>query len=225
MQNHINQKRSNHGARILAMALTFLLTFAASAAEEAPDALVKRVSQEVLDTAKSDKSIQGGDIKHVVELVESKVFPYVDFQRATAMAAGRYWRDASPEQQQKLANEFRRLLVYTYSGALTKVKDQQIKFKPFRSTPTDADVQVNSLVMQPRGEPIELDYRLAKTPSGWKIYDMNIFGAWLIETYKANFSEEIRKAGIDGLIKTLAEKNNRLANAPAREAENPQSSK
>src|SRR3569623_1206167 len=155
-------------------------------AQEAPDALVKRISQEVLDAAKTDKAIQGGNQKRVLDLVDTKILPYVDFQRMTALAAGRYWRDATPEQQKMLTDEFRALLVYTYSGASTQVKDQKIEFKPLRADPADTEVEVRSQVVQPRGEPVQLNYRLEKTPTGWKIYDVNVLGAWLVETYKGN---------------------------------------
>lgn len=181
-------------------------------AQEAPDALVKRISQEVLDTAKNDKDIQSGNQKKVLELVENKVLPYVDFQRMTALAAGRFWRQATPEQQKQLTDEFRTLLVFTYSGAITQVKDQKLEFKPMHADPNDTEVEVRSQVVQPRGgDPIQLNYRLEKLPNGWKIYDVNVLGAWLVETYKGNFATEISKGGIDGLIKTLSEKNKRLA--------------
>jgi phospholipid transport system substrate-binding protein len=181
-------------------------------AQEAPDALVKRISQEVLDTAKNDKDIQAGNQKKVLELVENKVLPYVDFQRMTALAAGRFWRQATPEQQKQLTDEFRTLLVFTYSGAITQVKDQKLEFKPMRADPNDTEVEVRSQVVQPRGgDPIQLNYRLEKLPNGWKIFDVNVLGAWLVETYKGNFAAEISKGGIDGLIKTLSEKNKRLA--------------
>ena len=187
-------------------------------AQEAPDALVKRISQEVLDAAKTDKAIQGGNQKRVLDLVETKILPYVDFQRMTALAAGRYWRDATPEQQKMLTDEFRALLVYTYSGAITQVKDQKIEFKPLRADPADTEVEVRSQVVQPRGEPVQLNYRLEKTPTGWKIYDVNVLGAWLVETYKGNFATEISKGGIDGLIKTLSDRNKRLAASAAKTA-------
>lgn len=189
----------------------------AAAAQEAPDALVKRISQEVLDAAKSDKDIQSGNTKRIVELVESKVLPHVDFQRMTALAAGRFWREATPEQQKQLTNEFRSLLVYTYSGALSQVRDQKVEFKPMRASPEDTEVEVRSQVVQPRGgDPIQLNYRLEKTASGWKIFDVNVLGAWLVETYKGNFANEISKGGIDGLIKALAERNKRLAAGTAK---------
>jgi phospholipid transport system substrate-binding protein len=184
---------------------------AAGVAAEAPDVLVKRISQDVIDTAKADKDIQAGNQKRIVELVETKILPHVDFQRMTSLAAGRFWRDATPEQQKALTNEFRSLLVFTYSGALSQVKDQKVEFKPLRAAPTDTEVEVRSQVVQPRGEPIQLNYRMEKLATGWKIYDINVLGAWLVETYKGNFAAEIGKSGIDGLIKTLADKNRRLA--------------
>lgn len=201
------------------LALNFLqLTTPAFAQQEGPDALVKRISAEVLDTAKTDKEIQSGNQKKVLALVEDKILPHVNFQRMTSLAAGRFWREATPEQQQQLTNEFRDLLIYTYSGAISQVKDQQLEFKPFRASASDTEVEVRSQVVQPRGEPIQLNYRLEKTPAGWKIYDMNILGAWLVESYKNNFATEIGKGGIDGLIKTLSDKNKRLAANAARPA-------
>jgi phospholipid transport system substrate-binding protein len=189
------------------------LAFTPSAyAQEAPDALVKRISQEVVDAAKTDKDIQRGNQKRVLELVEEKILPHVDFQRMTALAAGRFWREATPEQQKQLTNEFRSLLVFTYSGAISQIKDQKVEFRPLRADSTDTEVEVRSQVVQPRGgDPIQLNYRLAKEQTGWKIYDVNVLGAWLVETYKGNFASEISKGGIDGLIKTLSEKNKRLA--------------
>lgn len=196
-----------------------VLAFAGSAhaaADEAPDALVKRISMEVLDTAKNDKQIQAGDQQHILQLVEDKVMPYVDFQRMTSLAAGRFWREATPEQQKQLIAEFRDLLKYTYSGALAQVRDQQVQFRPLRASPTDTEVEVQSQVLQPRGDPIQLNYRLEKLPSGWKIYDVNVLGAWLVQTYKGNFASEISKGGIDGLIKTLSDRNKRLAAGAAK---------
>ncbi len=183
----------------------------AAPANEGPDALIKRISTEVLETAKSDKDIQAGNQKKVMDMVESKILPYVDFQRMTSMAAGRFWRDATPEQQKNLTNEFRTLLIFTYSGALSAVKNQTIEFKPMRADPADTEVEVRSSVNQQRGEPIQLNYRLAKGPAGWKIFDINVLGAWLVETYKGNFAAEIGKTGIDGLIKALSERNKKLA--------------
>ena len=190
-----------------------------AAAEEAPDVMVKRISQEVLDAARSDKEIQSGNQKRVLDLVEAKILPHVDFQRMTALAAGRFWRQATPEQQKQLTDEFRDLLVYTYSGAISQVKDQKLEFKPLRADPSATEVEVRSQVIQPRGgDPIQLNYRLEKVPSGWIIYDVNGLGAWLVETYTGNFAAEISRGGIDGLIKTLAERNKRLATSAAKSA-------
>ncbi|MES2538126.1 MAG: ABC transporter substrate-binding protein [Pseudomonadota bacterium] len=194
----------------------FAFAGAAIAQQEAPDALVKRISQEVVDIAKSDKEIQGGNQKRVLEVVEAKILPHVNFQRMTSLAAGRFWREATPEQQTQLTNEFRSLLVYTYSGAISQVRDQQLEFKPMRANPSDTEVEVRSQVVQPRGEPIQISYRLEKTPTGWKIYDVNVLGAWLVETYKGNFAAEISKGGIDGLIKALSDRNKKLAASAAR---------
>ena len=191
-----------------------LLAHAAPADTEAPDILIKRVSQEVLDLAKTDKQIQAGNQQRIMEVVQAKVIPYVDFQRMTSMAVGRFWREASPEQQAALTAEFRTLLIYTYSGAVTQIRNQRLDFKPMRGDLKEGEVEVRSMVLQPRGEPIQLNYRLEKTPTGWKIFDVNILGAWLVETYKGSFATEIGKNGIDGLIKTLAERNKRLAAAP-----------
>ncbi|MGK5053954.1 MlaC/ttg2D family ABC transporter substrate-binding protein [Janthinobacterium sp. RB2P8] len=205
--------------QLLAMATIALATATQAApAAEAPDVLVKRISQDVIETAKADKAIQAGDIKRVTELVESKILPYVDFQRMTALAAGRFWRDATPDQQKQLSAEFRTLLIYTYSGALSQIKNETVEFKPMRADPGDTEVEVRSQVNVARGEPMLLNYRVAKTPAGWKIYDINVLGAWLVETYKSSFASEISKGGIDGLIKTLQAKNKALASRPAAKA-------
>jgi phospholipid transport system substrate-binding protein len=187
---------------------------AAQATNEAPDQLVKRISSEVLNTAKSDKEIQAGNTRKVMDLVETKILPYVDFERMTALAAGRYWREATPEQKRALSAEFRTLLIYTYSGALSQVRNETIEFKPLRADPADTEVEVRSQVNMTRGEPVLLNYRVAKSADGWKIYDINVLGAWLVETYKGTFKTEISKGGIDGLIKTLAAKNKQLASKP-----------
>jgi phospholipid transport system substrate-binding protein len=192
--------------------------FAAPASTEAPDVLVKRISNDVIATAKADKDIQAGNQQKVMELVDAKILPYVDFQRMTALAAGRFWRDATPEQKTALSTEFRTLLIHTYSGALSQIKNETVEFKPMRNDPADTEVEVRSQVNVPRGEPIQLNYRLAKGPSGWKIFDINVLGAWLVETYKGTFATEIGKGGIDGLIKKLAERNKELANKPLKAA-------
>ncbi len=196
----------------------FLASGSASAQQEAPDVLVKRVSTEILELAKTDKQIQAGNQQRIMEVVQAKVIPHVNFQRMTAMAAGRFWREATPEQQAALTSEFRSLLIYTYSGAISQVRNQVLEFKPMRAGAGDDEVEVRSNVIQPRGEPIQLNYRLEKTPTGWKIYDVNILGAWLVETYKGTFAAEINKGGIDGLIRALAERNKRLAANPPKPA-------
>jgi phospholipid transport system substrate-binding protein len=195
-----------------AAALGFAGFINTAAAIEAPDALVKRISTEVLDAAKADKGIQNGNQKRVLDLVDAKILPYVDFQHMTSLAAGRYWRDATPSQQKQLTAEFRSLLVFTYSGAISSIKNQNLEFPPMRGAQdATGDVEVQTRVVQARGETIQLNYRLEKQAGGWKIFDMNIMGAWLIETYKGNFSAEISKSGMDGLIKTLADRNRKLS--------------
>lgn len=178
----------------------------AAAADEAPDALVKRISSDVLAAVKADPAIQAGDINRIVNLVDTKIMPNVNFTRMTASAVGRFWRQATPEQQQKLQDEFKTLLVRTYSGALGEVKDQTLSFKPLRMQPADTEVVVRSEV-RGRGEPIQLDYRLEKSAGGWKIYDINVLGVWLVETYRTQFAQEISAKGIDGLIASLAQRN------------------
>ncbi|RSZ58269.1 ABC transporter substrate-binding protein [Massilia atriviolacea] len=201
--------------QLIALATVAIATSATAAAPaEAPDALVKRISADVIDTAKTDKDIQAGNQKKVMDLVESKILPHVDFMRMTQLAAGRFWRDATPEQQKQLSNEFRTLLIFTYSGALSQIKNETVEFKPLRAAPEDKEVEVRSQVNVARGEPVTLNYRLAQTPAGWKIFDINVLGAWLVETYKGTFASEINKSGIDGLIKTLAERNKKLASKP-----------
>jgi len=186
----------------------------AFAAAETPDQLVKRVSTDVIETVKSDKDIQAGNRNKIMDLVNSKILPYVDAQKMTQQAAGRYWRQASPEQQKQLSDEFRTLLVYTYSGALAQIKNETVEFKPFRADPADTEVEVQSQVNMSRGEPITLNYRLSKTPQGWKIYDINVLGAWLVQTYQSTFASEISKNGVDGLIKKLHDRNQQLASKP-----------
>ena len=200
---------------VSALSVATSLSFIAPAsAQEAADALVKRISGEVLSVAKTDPEIKAGNQKRIMDLVESKVLPYVDFQRMTALAAGRHWRTATPEQQKQLTAEFRNLLIYTYAGALSQVRNETIEFKPLRADPADQEVEVRSTVNVTRGEPVPLNYRLSKNGSSWKIFDINVLGAWLVETYKGTFQQEITKGGIDGLIKTLADRNKQLAAKP-----------
>ena len=189
------------------LALTLLAAGPAlRAADEAPDALIQRTSTEVLDAIKADKAIQGGDVGKIIALVDSKVMPNVNFTRMTAAAVGRNWRQATPEQQKRLQEEFKTLLVRTYSGALAQVKDQTVNVKPLRAAAADTEVQVRTEVIG-RGDPIQLDYRMEKTASGWKIYDLNVLGIWLVETYRTQFAQEISAKGVDGLIAALAQRN------------------
>lgn len=191
-------------------ALGPMASFAADSS--APDQLIRQLSIETLDAVKSDKAIQGGDTSKVMALVNEKVMPHVDFQRITATAVGRFWRQATPEQKQRLQDEFKTLLVRTYAGALTQVKDQTIAMKPMRAAPEDTEVVVRTEI-RGKGDPIQLDYRVEKTDAGWKIYDVNVLGIWLADQYKNSFAQEINAKGIDGLIKSLAERNARPAPA------------
>jgi phospholipid transport system substrate-binding protein len=187
------------------VALT-LLAASALRAETAPDALIERVSGEVIEAVKADKAIQAGDVMRINALVDEKVMPHVNFQRMTSLAMGRYWRQATPEQKQRLQEEFKTLLVRTYSGALSQVKDQKVQLKPMRNRPGDTEVIVRTEV-RGGGEPIQLDYRLEKAGDTWRIYDVNVLGVWLVEQYRNSFAQEIGAKGIDGLIASLAEKN------------------
>lgn len=195
--------------RLLAGSLALALIAAAPfarAAEEAPDALIKRVSAEVLDAIRADKAIQAGDPAKVIALVDSKVMPNVDFKRMTAAAVGRNWRQATPEQQKRLQEEFKTLLIRTYSGALSQVNDQSLDVKPLRAAPGDTEVVVRTEVLG-RGDPVQLDYRMEKTATGWKIYDLNVLGIWMVETYRTQFAQEISSKGVDGLIASLVQRN------------------
>lgn len=202
--------------RILKQCLVTCLLFGASllalpalAADEAADALIKRLSTEVLDTIRADKSIQAGDVGRIVTLVDTKIMPNVNFQRMTASAVGPAWRQATPEQQMRLLDEFKTLLVRTYAGALTQIVDQTIVVKPLRASPEDKEVVVRSEV-KGQGDAIQLEYRLEKTPgegAGWKIYNLNVLGVWLVETYRSQFAQEINARGLNGLITTLSERN------------------
>lgn len=179
------------------------------AQDEAADVFIKRMSTEVLDVIKADKSMRSGDIAKVVTLVDTRIMPHVDFQRMTASAVGPGWRQATPEQQKRLQEEFKILLVRTYAGALSQISDQIIALKPLRAAPEDKEVVVRSEV-RGSGEPIQLDYRLEKTPgqgSGWRIFNINVMGVWLVETYKSQFGQEINAKGVDGLIESLAARN------------------
>jgi phospholipid transport system substrate-binding protein len=175
---------------------------------ETPDAMIKRLSTEVLDQIKGDPALRTGEVHKIVALVDSKIMPNVNFTRMTASAVGHHWRGASAEQKKRLQEEFKSLLVRTYAGALTQVKDHVVVVKPLRSAPAETEVIVRSEV-RGRGDPIQLDYRVEKTDdgAGWKIYDLNVLGSWLVENYKTQFAQEINKKGIDGLIEALAQRN------------------
>lgn len=193
--------------RLFAFVIAGFMSHSLMAADVAPDALVKQVSQDVLTILKKDKDIQSGNRKKVFDLVETKVLPNFDFSRMTQLAVGKNWRTASPEQQKQLTNEFRTLLVRTYSLSLANYKNQTVDYKPLVAQPGDTDVTVKTLIIQPGGEPIPVDYSMQKGPNGWKVYDIDIANASLVTTYRGQFNNEIRQSGIDGLIKKLAEKN------------------
>ena len=181
----------------------------ANAEDETADAFVKRLSVDVLDTIKKDKGMRSGDIARVVNLVDTRIMPSVDFQRMTASAVGPAWRQATPEQQKRLQDEFKILLVRTYAGALSQVSDQVVFIKPVRIAPEDKEVIVRTEV-RGGGDPIQLEYRMERTPgegAGWKIYNINVLGVWLVETYKSQFTQVINTKGIDGLIETLVARN------------------
>jgi len=200
---------------VLAAALTVTGAWAQAQAVKPPDMLIKEVSTDVLDALRADKSIKQGDVQKVIALVDQKVMPHVDFQRMTSASVGRYWREATPEQQKQLQDQFKILLVRTYSGALAQVQDQTVELKPMRSNPDDKEVVVRTEV-KGRGDPIQLDYRLEQTSNGWKIYDVNVLGVWLVQSYRSSFAQEIGANGVDGLIKKLTERNSRPAPAPAK---------
>lgn len=195
--------------RLLGLSLGFLLVATSPfvfAAEEAPDALIKRVSAEVLDAIRADKGVQAGNMGKVRALVDSQVMPHVNFTRMTASVVGRSWRQATPEQKQRLQEEFKVLLIRTYSGALSQVNDQRLNVKPLRAARTDNEVVVRTEVIG-NGSPAQLDYRMEKTDTGWKIYDLNVLGIWMVETYRSQFAQEINTKGVDGLIAALSQRN------------------
>lgn len=205
----MNRRFLNRLLALLLVSTSALSVLPASAADEAPEALIKRLSVDVLDNIRADKAIQAGDVSRIITLVDGKIMPNVNFQRMTASAVGPAWRQATPEQQKRLQEEFKILLVRTYAGALTQVSDQTIAIKPMRSSPEDKEVVVRTEV-KGRGDPIQLDYKLEKTPgdgAGWKIYNLNVLGVWLVETYRSQFAQEISAKGLGGLITTLTDRN------------------
>jgi phospholipid transport system substrate-binding protein len=211
----MNSENSSMLSRRQWMCVVSLAPWVANSAwanEESPDALIKRISNEVMTAVNNDAAIQKGNVQRVMDLVNNQIMPHVNFQRMTASAVGRYWRGATPDQQQRLQAEFKTLLVRTYAGALGELKGQTFQFRPSRAKPTDTEVVVRSEV-RGRGEPIQLDYRLEKTTQGWKVYDLNVLGVWLGETYRTQFAQEITKNGVDGLITFLAQRNQSNASA------------
>jgi len=205
----MNRRTLTQSAAAVAAAAWLGWSPAALAADEAPDVLIKRLSSDVLETVKNDKSIKAGDVDKIMVLVNKTILPHVNFRRMTAAAVGPAWRSATPEQQQRLQDEFKTLLIRTYSGALNQVSDQSIVVKPLRAAPDDKDVLVRTEI-RGRGDPVQLDYRLEKTPgqgSGWKIYNLNVLGVWLVETYRTQFAQEVNAKGVDGLIEALAARN------------------
>jgi phospholipid transport system substrate-binding protein len=197
---------------LMGMALATLTLAPAQAQDVAPDALAKKVTDEVIAVLRADKDIQAGNTKKLLDVVEAKVLPNFDFPRMTRLAVGAPWRQASAAQQQSLTNEFRTLLVNTYTTAFTQYRDQVIEYRPLKMAPADTDVVVRSLIKQKTGaDPIDINYSMEKTDGGWKVYDVVIAGVSLVQNYRSSFASEIQKSGVDGLIATLSAKNKALA--------------
>lgn len=208
--------------KYFALCLAVLLAGAspgAGAEAPEPDVLIKDTAQEVLSIVKQDKEIQSGNQKKILELVDAKVLPHFDFERMTRLAVGRGWRSATPEQKKTLVTEFRNLLVRTYTGAFTRYRDQAVEVKPFKMPAGADEVTIKTVISKPGTQPIAVDYEMGKTPSGWKAFDLSVEGASLVTTYRSTFAEQIQQGGIDGLIKTLVEKNQAAADAPLHKAE------
>jgi len=202
--------------RIIATLALLVAPLVALADDVAPDALVKDVTNDVLVIVRQDKAIQAGDTRKAIDLVEAKVLPHFSFKHMTALAVGRDWRQATPAQQDQLTEAFKSLLVRTYSNALTQYRDQVIDFKPLRTQPEDTDVQVRTEVRQAGAKPVQIDYSLEKTATGWKVYDVVVAGVSLVTNYRGSFAQEIKAGGIDGLIKSLQAKNRELAGSVAK---------
>jgi phospholipid transport system substrate-binding protein len=198
----------------LAAAACFLLATAARA-QEAPDALVKRVSEEVLQIVKTDPKVQAGDRDRIREVIDTKLAPHFDFERMTALAVGRGWRQATPEQQKQLIDQFRSLLSRTYSNAFVQYKDQSISYKPLKLDAAATDVTVRTEIVRPGQQPVQIDYTLGKKGSEWKAYDILVGGVSLVTNYRDEFNGQIQQGGIDGLIKSLQAKNAGPPPAPA----------
>jgi phospholipid transport system substrate-binding protein len=189
------------------LALLWALMTPAFAEDVAPDVLIKEVSAEVIATIRQDPAIRAGDRRKIAELVETKIVPHFDFRRATQTAVGAGWRRATPAQQERLVEEFRTLVLRTYSGALAGYRDQVIEFRPLRVRPEDSEVTVYSRVKQPGAEAIVIEYDMARSESGWKVFDIRVAGISLVANYRSAFADELRNRGIDGLIELLATKN------------------
>ena len=181
-----------------------------SLAQEAPDAMVKRTSSEVLQIIRTDPKVQAGDQQRIREVIETKLLPNFDFERMTSLAMGRNWQKATAEQQKALIEQFRTLLVRTYSGALSQYRDQTMEYKPLRADAAATDVTVRTEIVRPGQAPVTIDYGMTKTPAGWKAYDVIVGGVSLVTNYRDEFNEQIKNGGVDGLIKTLASKNQGL---------------
>ena len=198
--------------RTIAIALSLGTMLSLARAETAPDAFVMNLSNEVIDAVKGDKAIQAGDVSKIRTLVDTKVLPNVNLQRMVVKSVGQPWRSATPEQQKRLTEEFKTYLINTYSGALTQVRDHTVRLRPVRAGSSATEVVIGTDVVS-KGEPIQLDYRLEKAGDAWKIYDVNVLGVWLVQTYRNQFAQEISAGGIDGLIKSLADKNKSFSSA------------
>ena len=190
---------------------------AVQAQDLAPDVLVRNVTSEVVELITRDKEIRSGNRAKLLEVIEAKVLPHFDFAAMTALAMGRNWGKATPEQKKRLTQEFRTLLVRTYASALSAYSDQRFDYRPLRAKPTDTDVTVNVRVMQSGAQPVPIDYSMEKTGSGWKVYDVMIGGVSLVANYRTEFSGTVRESGIEGLIKNMQAKNRSLAPAPSAE--------
>jgi phospholipid transport system substrate-binding protein len=211
--SHLGARRRVIAAGVALLGATLLDASPVWAADEAADAFVRRLSSELLEVVKSDRSLKTGDVQRIATVVDARIMPHLNFRRMTASAVGPAWRQATPEQQARLQDEFKALLIRTYAGALSQVKEQTIQVKPLRAAPEDTEVLVRSEI---RGgpEPIQLDYRLEKTPgqgAGWKVYNLNVMGVWLVDTYRTQFGQEVNARGIDGLIASLSERNKSAA--------------
>ena len=208
--------------KVIVLGLSILLASVALGARADmpdPDVLIKDTVRDVLEIVKQDKDIQAGDQKKILELVDAKVLPHFNFERMTRLAVGKHWRAATPEQKQTLTTEFRNLLVRTYTKAFTVYRDQKVEVKPFKMPPGATEVTIKTVIIKPGEASVPVDYDMEKTAAGWKAYDLAVEGVSLVTNYRSTFSDQVQQNGIDGLIKTLVEKNQAAANTPLRKAE------